>query len=66
MRPGELREMTRDELIRLLSELEEEHFNLRFQRSVKLLPNPHRPRQVRKDIARVKTRLRELELAGDG
>ena len=60
MKPAELREMNKEELLNLLAELKEESFNLRFQKSVKLLSNPHKPRQVRKDIARIETRLREL------
>ncbi len=63
MKPDEIRELSREELLQLLGELEEEHFNLRFQKSIKILPNPHRPRVIRKDIARIKTRLRELDLA---
>lgn len=62
MKAKELREMSNEELHRQLDELKEELFNLRFQLTVGQLDNPMRVRQVRKDIARIKTILREREL----
>lgn len=62
MKADQLRDMTNDELNRKLSDLKEELFNLRFQLATGQLDNPMRVRAVRKDIARVKTILREREL----
>jgi large subunit ribosomal protein L29 len=54
--------MTEEQLEAQLRALQEEHFNLRFQMATRQLTNTARLRQVKKDIARVKTRQRELEL----
>ena len=67
--PGELREMTDDELVERLRESKEELFNLRFQMATGQLANNRRLRVVRSEIARVYTVLRERELglaAGPG
>ena len=61
-----LREMTRDELVSELDKLKEELFNLRFQHATQHLDSPKRINAVKKDIARVKTILREIELSEDG
>jgi len=57
-----IREMTSDELSMKEKELKEELFNLRFQFATGQLENPMRLREVRKDIARTKTVIREMEL----
>jgi large subunit ribosomal protein L29 len=57
-----IREMTKEELGVKVGELKEELFNLRFQLATGQLENPMRLREVRKDIARTKTVLREMEL----
>lgn len=57
-----LRELNRQQLTNQLRELRQELFNLRFQYATRQLTNTARIREVRKDIARVLTRLRELEL----
>ncbi|MFW5972072.1 MAG: 50S ribosomal protein L29 [Bacillota bacterium] len=62
MRADELRDMTDNELAQKVSELKEELFNLRFQHATAQLDNPMRIKEVKKDIARVKTILREREL----
>lgn len=62
MKPKELREMSQDELVAQLKSLKEQLFRLRFQLATAQLENPMRIRQVRKDIARVHTILREREL----
>ena len=59
MKATELREMTAEELTEKLGELKEELFNLRFQLEVKQLDNPHKIKDVKHDIARVMTVLRE-------
>jgi large subunit ribosomal protein L29 len=60
--PGELREMTDDDLTDKLRESKEELFNLRFQMATGQLANNRRLRVVRQEIARVYTILREREL----
>ena len=60
--PGELREMTDNELTDKLREAKEELFNLRFQMATGQLANNRRLRVVRQEIARVYTILREREL----
>ncbi len=62
MKAEELRELSIVELQEKLRELREELFNLRFQKSIHQLENPMRIRQVKKDIARVLTVIREKEL----
>ena len=67
--PGELRELTEEELTERLRESKEELFNLRFQMATGQLHNNRRLRTVRREIARVYTVLRERELglaAGPG
>ncbi len=62
MKANELREMTTQELDNKLTDLKSELFNLRFQLATGQLDNPMRIKAVRKDIARVKTVVREREL----
>mgnify|MGYP000910287809 FL=1 len=62
MKANKFRDMTQDELNQNLTELKSELFNLRFQLATGQLENPMRIREVKKDIARVKTILREREL----
>ena len=59
MKATELREMTAEQLTAKLGELKEELFNLRFQLEVKQLDNPHKIKDVKHDIARVMTIIRE-------
>ena len=59
MKATELRDMTLEELNSKLGELKEELFNLRFQLAVNQLDNPHKITDVKHDIARVMTVLRE-------
>ena len=59
MKAAELRTMTPDELNAKLAELKDELFNLRFQLEIKQLDNPHKITDVKHDIARVMTVLRE-------
>ena len=62
MKAREVRDLSSDELNLRLGSLKEELFNLRFQVATGQLDNPMRVREVRKDIARVKTVLRQREL----
>ena len=59
MKVTELRDMTADQLEAKLKELKSELFNLRFQHAINQLENPHKIADVKKDIARVMTVLRE-------
>ena len=59
MKASELRELTTEQLVAKLGELKEELFNLRFQLEVQQLENPHKIKDVKHDIARVMTVLRE-------
>ena len=62
MKPAEIRELSVAELNQKLSDLKAELFNLRFQHAINQPDNPLRLQLVRKDIARVKTVIREKEL----
>ena len=64
MKVNELREKNSAELNEELSALKEQLFKLRFQHATNQLDNPLQLRTVKRDIARVKTLLREQELAG--
>jgi large subunit ribosomal protein L29 len=55
MKPDDLRSMTVDQLDDEALKLKKEQFNLRFQRATGQLANTARVRQVRRDIARIKT-----------
>ena len=58
-----MRELTEVELNTELAKMKKELFNLRFQHATGQLENPVQMRELRKDIARVKTIIREKELA---
>ncbi len=62
MKANKLRELSKQEIARKVDDLKQELFNLRFQLATGQLDNPMRIRQVRKDIARAKTILREIEI----
>ncbi len=63
MTATELRELPDDELRQQLSESKEELFNLRFQVVTGQLDNPRRIKEVKREIARVLTVMREREIA---
>lgn len=62
MKTKEIRSMTQEDLEKKVIDLKKELFNLRFQNATGQLDNPSSIRLVKKDIARVKTILREREL----
>ena len=62
MKATEIRSMSNEELNNKLKDLKAELFNLRFQLAINQLENPMRISAVKKDIARVKTILRENEI----
>ena len=59
MKATELRNLSVEELEAKVAELKKELFNLRFQSAVNQLENPHRITEVKRDIARVLTVIRE-------
>ena len=62
MKPDEIRGLSDGEIFDQLDDAYEELLNLRFQHGIGQLPNPSRMRVVRRDVARMKTILREREL----
>jgi large subunit ribosomal protein L29 len=64
MKATELRGKTEQELLDELVELRKEQFNLRMQQATGQMARPDQYRKVRKNIARVKTVLREQQAAG--
>lgn len=63
MKAKEIRELTTEELQTKLAELKKDLFNLRLQHATNQLDNVNRITEVKRDIARVNTVLRELQLA---
>ena len=66
MKASEVRQLSVSELSVKLKDLKQELFNLRFQQAINQLDNPMRIKAVKKDIARVNTILREIEIEEDG
>jgi len=64
MRANDIRELSVEEIQSRIGELEEERFRLNFRSATEPLEDPLRLRWIRKDIARLKTILRERELEG--
>jgi len=59
---AELRDLSDDDLVTRMESAKEELFNLRFQLATGQLDNPARMKQVRHDVARIATVLREREI----
>ena len=64
MKASEIRKLSAAEMDAKLVELKDELFKLRFQQAVNQLDNPMRISAVKKDIARIKTIQRDIELHG--
>lgn len=62
MRISEIKEQTKEELEAKLADIKKSIFNLKFQKATGKLENPVKIRNLRKDVARIKTLLREKEL----
>jgi large subunit ribosomal protein L29 len=62
MKAKEFKDMTAADINKKIAELKTELFNLRFQHATNQLDNPIRIAEVKKDIARAKTVLREMEI----
>ena len=65
MKMTDVRALTADQLADNLLELKREQFNLRFQAATGQLEKPHRVNAIRKDIARLKTQLRQSAAAAE-
>ena len=65
MKVKEIREKTSSDLANLEAELKQELFKLRFQNATNGLDNPMKIKNVKKDIAKIKTILREREIKGE-
>lgn len=65
MNASEIRDMSLDEMRQKVLEMDQELFNLRFQHGTNQLENPRRLGAVRRDIARLKTVIRETELKNE-
>jgi len=63
MKSREIREMTEEEILNALEDQKEALFNLRFQKASGQMEEGNAPRRVRRDVARLKTILREKQLA---
>jgi large subunit ribosomal protein L29 len=59
MRAEEIREMSADDIVKRVKDLEEEQFRLKFRSATEPLEDPLRLRVIRRDLARLKTVLRE-------
>lgn len=64
MNASEVRKLNDEQLNSKLGELKKDLFNLRFQHAINQLDNPHKIVETKRDIARVKTVIRERELGG--
>ncbi|MCQ2479225.1 MAG: 50S ribosomal protein L29 [Clostridia bacterium] len=64
MKASEIRKMSAEEQEKKLQDLKDELFKLRFQQAINQLDNPMRINAVKKDIARIKTVQRDVELHG--
>ena len=62
MQAAEIRALSADQRAKKLAELKDELFNLHFQQAINQLDNPMRIKAVKKDIARIKTVERAIEL----
>jgi large subunit ribosomal protein L29 len=66
MRAEEIREMSKDDIIARVKDLEEEQFRLKFRSATEPLEDPLRLRVIRRDLARLKTVLREQQAPTNG
>ena len=65
MKANEIKKLSPSELDAKLLELKDELFKLRFQQAINQLDNPMRISAVKKDLARVKTVIRDIEFHGN-
>ena len=63
MKAGDVRSLSPEERQQKLVDMKQELFNLRFQHATGQLENPQRLKQIKRDVARVQTVIREEELS---
>jgi large subunit ribosomal protein L29 len=66
MRAEEIREMSKDDIVARIAELEEEQFRLKFRSATEPLEDPLQLRVIRRNLARLKTVLREPQVPTNG
>ena len=66
MKSADIRDLSTDEMTARIQQLQEEMFRLRFRRATMEIENPMLLRTIKRDIARLKTVLRERELTSGG
>ena len=66
LKPSDIRDLPLDDMERQLVETKQELFNLRFQNATGELDNYMRLKELRRDVARIKTIIREKELEEEG
>ncbi|HIJ78531.1 MAG: 50S ribosomal protein L29 [Desulfobulbaceae bacterium] len=64
MKMKDIRELGQDDLAAKIKDLSEEHFKLKFQHGIRPIENTAKLRQIRKDVARIKTFVVEQKNAG--
>jgi large subunit ribosomal protein L29 len=62
MKASEIKNLSKEEMLRKLDDLKEELFNLRFQHETGQLENPQKMKHTKRDIARMKTLIKQSEL----
>jgi large subunit ribosomal protein L29 len=62
MKASEIKDLSMEEMLRKLDDLKQEFFNLRFQHETGQLENPQKMKQTKRDIARMKTLIKQSEL----
>ena len=62
MKASEIKDLSMEEMLRKLDDLKEVLFNLRFQHETGQLENPQKMKETKRDIARVKTLIKQSEL----
>jgi large subunit ribosomal protein L29 len=62
MKTSEIKDLSKEEMLRKLGDLKEELFNLRFQHETGQLENPQKMKQTKRDIARIKTIIKQSQL----
>ena len=65
MKTSEIREMSREDIIIKIAELQDELFDLRMQKATAALEKPHKIKEIKKTIARMKTILSERKIGGE-
>jgi large subunit ribosomal protein L29 len=61
VKASEVRDLSKEEMLRKVDELKEELFNLRFQHEIGQLDNPQKMKEIKRNIARVKSIIKESE-----